>query len=72
MDEDEFGGPVRWETGGGADGEMDIGGEGGVTGEETRFDVNAIDLDRFGEVIMCIAKPCTLFNVGRDSRWREI
>lgn len=50
IDEGEFRGPVRRKVGGRAKGEMDVGRKSGVTGKETRFDVNTVELYRLGEV----------------------
>lgn len=66
MDEGKFGSPRGWEFGRGADGEVDVGGEGGVAGEEARFDVDAVEMDRFGEVVLCVAEPRACFYVGCD------
>ena len=57
--EGELGGPVGRQGGRGADGEVDVGGDGGICGEEVGFDVDPVELDGFGEASAGITEPCT-------------
>jgi len=59
---------VGWKFGHGADGEVDVGGEDGGTGEETRFDVDDVEMDRFEQVVPGVCRAMRLFLRGMQRR----